>query len=227
MKCLVFDVFGDFAHFKRIYTTTSSYTYSVPPKTTVVGLIGAILGYSKDEYYDLFNIIKISISVKCDIKTQIIKQNYLKTDGDYNFKKGSIKNRTQIPIEFVKNPKYRIFVIVEDQNIYEKLKEMLKNKKTYYTVYLGITECIADYEFIGEFEVNQTENNYCDSIVPEEFFNSVKIDENYDIHIESVPIEIDKNRTTKSIKKFLISKKTEFKENIDLYKVGDEFVIFF
>jgi len=224
-KCLVFDIFGDFAHFKRIYTTTSAYSYLVPPKTTLIGIIGAILGYSKDEYYKLFDKIEIGLRILFDPKTIIIKQNYLKTDGSYDFKTGKIKERTQIPVEFIKNPKYRIYLKINDNEIYNTLKEFLSKKKSYYTIYLGISECISNYKYIGEFEIECLKNNYSDTIVPEEFFSKAKL-ENI-ICIESLPILIDKNRITKQIKKFLIAKKVNFFNPIDMFKVGEDYVLFF
>jgi len=44
MKVLVFDVSSDYAHFRQPYSTTSSLTYAIPPRTAIFGLIGAILG---------------------------------------------------------------------------------------------------------------------------------------------------------------------------------------
>jgi CRISPR-associated protein Cas5h len=44
MKVLVFDITSDYAHFRKPYTTTSALTYSVPPRTAIVGLVGNIIG---------------------------------------------------------------------------------------------------------------------------------------------------------------------------------------
>ena len=50
MKCLVFDIKGDYGHFKKYYTTSSPLTFSIPPRTTVSGMIGALIGLDKEEY---------------------------------------------------------------------------------------------------------------------------------------------------------------------------------
>ena len=47
MKCLVFDIKGDYGHFKKYYTTSSPLTFSIPPRTTVSGMIGALIGRSR------------------------------------------------------------------------------------------------------------------------------------------------------------------------------------
>ncbi|MEW6070945.1 MAG: CRISPR-associated protein Cas5, partial [Candidatus Thermoplasmatota archaeon] len=44
MEPLVFTIKGQFAHWRKWFTTTSPLTYSFPPRTAVIGLIGAILG---------------------------------------------------------------------------------------------------------------------------------------------------------------------------------------
>jgi len=44
MKAVVFDVWSDYAHFRKPYTTTSSLTFTLPPPTAIAGLVGAIMG---------------------------------------------------------------------------------------------------------------------------------------------------------------------------------------
>ncbi|MDI3548462.1 MAG: CRISPR-associated protein Cas5h [Halanaerobiales bacterium] len=68
-KVLAFDLKGDYAHFKKYYTTTSPLTFSLPPKTVIYGIVGAILGFSKErdnkEYYlNFFQDKKCSIGIK-------------------------------------------------------------------------------------------------------------------------------------------------------------------
>jgi CRISPR-associated protein Cas5h len=55
MKVLVFDVWGEFGHFRKHYTTTSPLTYSIPPRTAIAGMIAAIEGFGKDEYLQYFS----------------------------------------------------------------------------------------------------------------------------------------------------------------------------
>ncbi len=43
-ECLSFTVEGPWAHFRRIDATTEKLTYRVIPRTTVAGLIAAVLG---------------------------------------------------------------------------------------------------------------------------------------------------------------------------------------
>ena len=74
MKILVFDIWGEYAHFKKIYATTSALSYVVPPKTSIYGYIGAILGLEKEDniYLKSFSDKKclIGISVRSPIVMQ-------------------------------------------------------------------------------------------------------------------------------------------------------------
>ena len=52
MNLIVFDIWGDYAYFRRGYTTTSTLTYPFPSRTTIAGFIAGILGYPRNSYYD-------------------------------------------------------------------------------------------------------------------------------------------------------------------------------
>ena len=64
MKVISFKLWGDFAHFRRFDTTTSPLTYSIPPPSSLRGLIGAILGFSSNEYPEVFNSVNAAIGIK-------------------------------------------------------------------------------------------------------------------------------------------------------------------
>ena len=50
MKVLVFDIWADYGHFRKFYTTTSPLTFSFPAPSTIAGILGAIYGAGK--YFD-------------------------------------------------------------------------------------------------------------------------------------------------------------------------------
>ncbi|MDD4749617.1 MAG: CRISPR-associated protein Cas5, partial [Methanosarcinaceae archaeon] len=70
MKVLVFDVWGEFGHFRKHYTTTSPLTFSIPPRTAISGMIGAIIGLDKAEYLKYFskNEAKIAVKIESPVK---------------------------------------------------------------------------------------------------------------------------------------------------------------
>jgi len=152
MNFLVFKIFGNYAHFKKYYTTTSPLTFGIPPRTVIAGILGAFLGMDKSEYLSFFD--KKKAFIACQINNKITKTvigiNYLKTK---NFKKGArgLTPRKQIPIELVKNPSYTIYIAHQNSEIYDKLKNQLNNHYTHFTPYFGSSEYLLNFEFIGEF----------------------------------------------------------------------------
>jgi CRISPR-associated protein Cas5h len=81
MKILVFDIFAPYGHFKIPYTITSPLTFPVPSKTSVYGILGAIMGLDKKSYLTHFqnNDCLIGISVKNPVKKTHIAENLLHT----------------------------------------------------------------------------------------------------------------------------------------------------
>ena len=157
---LIFDIWGDYAHFKKYYTTSSPLSFSIPPRTAIIGLISAIIGEGKEEYLSLMTKEKADIAVRIinSIKKIRMTHNLINTkDGFWiPVKRGSHEPRTQIRFEYLKDPKFRIYFRHSDTNIYELLKVNLRSHKSVYTPCLGISELLADFEFIAETSVMNT-----------------------------------------------------------------------
>jgi CRISPR-associated protein, Cas5h family len=70
-RVIVFDVWGDYAHFRKNYSTSSPLTYSFPPRTALSGLIGAVVGLDKAEYFRHF--CKVDANIGCRILAPVKK----------------------------------------------------------------------------------------------------------------------------------------------------------
>ena len=46
-KILCFELFGDYAQFRKFFTNMSPLSFSIPPRTVLSGIVGAILGIDK------------------------------------------------------------------------------------------------------------------------------------------------------------------------------------
>jgi len=156
MKVVAFDVFGDFGHFKKFYTTSSPLSFSFPPPPTVRGMLGAIVGADKRECLECFSHkkCKVAIRILSPVKKMRMGLNHVNTKGNYwiPVKKGKHEARTQIRTEFLKNPCYRFYVYHEDADIFGKLVENVMSHKTVYTLSLGLSELLADFRFVGVFD---------------------------------------------------------------------------
>jgi len=160
-RVIVFDIWGEFAHFRKFFTTSSPLTYSFPPPPTVRGIVGAILGLSKDRYIEVTNSLSVGVSLLSPVKKIRMGLNFIFTKGSggkfeptlFRDKKGDSSKtlRTQVQMEFLKDVKYRIY-LSGDESLLNSLMEYLPYRKTEYTISLGLSECLADFEFVGEFE---------------------------------------------------------------------------
>lgn len=158
MKVLVFDIWGDLGHFRKFYTTTSPLTFSFPPPPTIAGILGAIYGTDKNtnEHLKVFgnNGCKITLRILNPVKKVRMGINLSETKGT-NLKlpmsDKSLAPRTQIRTEFVKSPKYRIYVHHEDTTIFAKLCKSIVEHKMIYTVSLGLSELLADFKYVGVY----------------------------------------------------------------------------
>jgi CRISPR-associated protein Cas5h len=201
-RVLVFDVWGEYAHFRKYYTTTSPLTFSMPPRTAVCGLIAAIIGLNKDEYISHFSKDKADISVRIMAPINKIRFSENLIDTVSTSTMNRIKNRTQIRFEFLKNARFRIYLRHKESVLYQQLREYLIHHKCVYTPCLGLSEHIANFGFVGEFgcEIRSEIDDFVqiDSVIPirEDSNLKIKFDENGGEYFhETLPIEMEEDRT--------------------------------
>jgi len=234
MKFLVFDIWGDLAHFRRGYTTTSPLTYPFPPRTVISGIIAAILGLKRDSYYEILNSKNtlFGLQILNPIKKIKINQNLIDTKTGF-FLWDNKGQRTQIPFEYLKEPKYRIFANLKNTNLFENLINLLSMHKTIYTIYLGISECIANFKFVGVFDSSKIERKdiSVNSIIE---FNNLK---NFEIVLEEeknygkikMPGDFNKERIVTKFNEFIYeenAKNIRIKaQNIIYYKINNANII--
>ena len=151
MKTIVFDIQGDWGHFRKPYAPVSPVTFPLPPPPTVLGMIGAICGYGKDEYAESigWNRVKIAVGLKSPVKRYRTALNLVNTKSNKFFRLVGEASRSQIPYEFLKSPAYRIFVAEASGDTMNDLERYLKSGTTVYTPSLGLAQCIATVTFVG------------------------------------------------------------------------------
>jgi len=163
MKTLVFDLKGSFAHFRKFYSNSTSLSYEFPPRTTVCGIVAAILGLARDSYYELFqeNDAFVAVQILCPTKriSQTVNYMWVKYPRDLNGSGGHM----QIPVEWVVREEgigsgligYRIYFAHRDRSLQDRLAKLLRNGQACYPPYLGITEALATAEFVCEAEADE------------------------------------------------------------------------
>ncbi len=197
-RFLIFDIRGDYAHFKKYYTTSSPLTFSIPPRTALIGLISAIIGIDKDKYLDVMtkDRAKIAVRVMSLIKKVRMTQNLINTKDGYwiPVKRGRHEPRTQIRFEYLKDPHFRIYFQHTDDGIYKSLKENLETHRSVYTPYLGISELIADFTFISESTISEKLDGkeFIDihTVIPLDKETKIELEHGKKYFKERIPIEM-------------------------------------
>lgn len=160
-KMLAFDVLGYMAHFRRFYTSVTSLSYHFPPRSTVAGLLAAILGLERDSYYDLFSRDKcgIALSILLPLRKLTLSLNHLDTDSVTISRLRGIGNRVPTTIELIlpepphQRLGYRVFVSHSEAKIFEELRKRLRSGAYAYPPALGPAYCLADVNLVFDDEV--------------------------------------------------------------------------
>ena len=70
--------------------------------------------------------------------------------------------RVQVYGELLKNVKYRLYIHLEDDDLFNRLFNYLYEHESYYTPYLGTSTCICDFSLAYDNIINADEH-YADS----------------------------------------------------------------
>jgi CRISPR-associated protein Cas5h len=158
VELIAFDVWADYANFRRGYTTTSNLTYPFPTRTNIAGLIAGMLGFQQNSYHEIFG--EENSLIGCRILNPIKKinfnQNMMNTKEGFNYYDIKKNPRVRVYGELLKDVKYRIYVSLSDHDLLLRLFNNLKEHKCVYTPYLGNSTCICDFGLAYDevFDVN-------------------------------------------------------------------------
>lgn len=161
LKILVFDISGEYGHFRKFNTTSSPLTYAIPTRLALSGILGAILGIERELSPGVFregvipvnemfspDLASFGVQILHPIKKVNIGFNLLDTDKSAS-SFFNIQNRTQIEFELLKNPRFRIFFNHADQSVFDDLEDRIKKVKHHFTPYLGLSQFTAIVDWVG------------------------------------------------------------------------------
>ncbi|MGH2612736.1 MAG: CRISPR-associated protein Cas5 [Rhabdochlamydiaceae bacterium] len=151
-----FELSGSFAAFKDPSVTSNVSVYYIPSKSSVIGLLGAIIGIPRDksgkppyseEYLRLFKDTKIGIT----LLNNPTKFPYNSINRNFGPKREKMPTKKELLID----PKYRIYFTSTDE-FSEKIISAIKSNQFVYTPYLGQTYCHAMISDLVEHGKNKT-----------------------------------------------------------------------
>ena len=213
-KLLVFDIGSEYGHFRKFNTTTSPLTYSIPTRSAITGLLGAILGIERELSAGKFRDGVIPVSEvfakdKTNIAVQLINPvkkvniafNLLDTEkAAASF--FNIKQRTQIEFELLKDPSFRLFISLKDEIVFTELINRIQENRTYFTPYLGLSQFTATVEFKGVTKAKRvTVNDFQEVVTAVNLSNTNQNDPiqfNYSVDFkytsDTMPVEMLRDR---------------------------------
>jgi len=225
-EILIFDISSEFGHFRKYNTTTSPLSYSIPTRTAVAGILGAILGMEREvadgvypadaipvqEFFSKAN-SDIAVQILNPVKKENVAMNLINTKT--SFYDLTRAGRTQIEFELVKNVKYRIFFALNNnQPVFSELAERIKTKSHHFSPYLGLAQFTATVDFVNIKQAESMENkgeNFIEIITAVNLSKTigeqpVEFDYSAMYSANNMPIEMNRNREVQEFSEVLIEK---------------------
>lgn len=153
---VVFEYAGRFGHFLRAEASVSALSYPVPPRTVLLGMIGAVLGLEKDtpqvELKDAMIAVSGRIPATHWHKVKLRKK--LPEPLPRRVKKGdkgrsAEEKATLIKQEWLFDPSYTVTACLPD-GYHDELLSRLRERRWHYSPCMGLSEMAARLEFVSK-----------------------------------------------------------------------------
>jgi CRISPR-associated protein Cas5h len=158
MKVIHFRYFGKVGHFLRAEANANGITYPVPPRTVLLGLVGAVLGLGKDE--PQVTLAGAELAVGGMLPKQFWHKTNVRKDPPaplpYRVKKtdkGTDKDQRnfRFPQEWLWKPDFRVWAHLPG-TYHADFAARLKERRWHFTPCLGLAGMFADLEYLREDE---------------------------------------------------------------------------
>jgi CRISPR-associated protein Cas5h len=155
LKVVSFEASGEFAAFRDPSVTSNQTVYYIPSKTSVIGMIGAILGVERghrfahkaEENYNTYY-RQLYAKTRIGIEYEAIPEKVSFFTNHRSLKEAKTK---PFKTELVRKPKYRIFVNSDDETV-RKIYDAVSSANYVYPPYLGQAYCPA---ILSDAEMNE------------------------------------------------------------------------
>ncbi|MDQ1086160.1 type I-B CRISPR-associated protein Cas5b [Siphonobacter sp. SORGH_AS_1065] len=222
-RLIVFELSGEYGHFRKFNTTTSPLTYPIPTRTALTGLLGAVLGVEREiapgRFLDgIIPVNELFASSICGLAVQLLAPvrkvnigfNLLDTGNSFFEIKKS--GRTQIEFELLKDPRFRVFVHHQEASVFDSLWKKLSNTSHHFTPYLGLSQFTAT--LTNATQCTMVERSGSGSTIPIKSavnlseinaYPPIEFDQNAHYYVETMPLELSRDRVVTRYGEILIN----------------------
>jgi CRISPR-associated protein Cas5h len=169
MEVLCFKIKGKFAHFRKYYANNTAFSFTIPPRTALMGIVAAALGWPRDSYYEKMSSANLNFGIRVlsPLKKSFHRLNLLsiKTSGDISKNLNSdfrgAGGRIQTPFEVVSGLNLRtdevgfqVFLKSNgvDELVFDEIKQHFLTNNSIYNISLGtanFSASIYDIELVS------------------------------------------------------------------------------
>jgi CRISPR-associated protein Cas5h len=213
-QAIKFKLSGDYALFKKPFANNQPQSFVIPPKTAILGMIGAMMGWSKSEYIGKLPFDSFSYAVRLltpKIKKDLIGINLMQgKSAKFTLNENPLKNppergqRSPTRFEFLKDMEWEVFLLIEDSEMREELFCRLKAKRFVYNPNLGLQSLfakISDEELFDVELVDEINDNLYTSF--EKSLVKFKITKPVAFYNELIPISFNSDRSLPRTKEMI------------------------
>lgn len=182
MEILSFTISGKLAHFRKYYANNTALSFSIPPRTTLMGIVASVMGWEKDSYYEKLssNNFRFGVRVLSPLKKSFQRLNFLSIkkigdisksfDSDFRGQGG----RIQTPFEVISGLNltkdevvYQVFLQpVENNNpAFEEIKEHFLKSNPVYSLSLGPANFQASLQHVELIQDSKIQQKKSDDFV--------------------------------------------------------------
>lgn len=152
MRGFLFDIKGNWAHYRKPETNNNPLTHDFITKTALLGLMGAVLGIERKEMAQLFPTLSEDLLYGVRVQAAVKKESWaftLRYVVDF-FQKAPKQ------MEFLKNPENRIALALKSERSvtqFDTFRQAIQAQEARFTPVLGLHNCPAELSFVaaGEF----------------------------------------------------------------------------
>ena len=188
MDAIIFNLYGNWGHFKKVETNNNPLTHDFIPKTALIGLIGAVNGIERFEMKDLFPQLSKDLLYSVAINSLVRKESW-------GFTLRTVKvNLEKSPwqFEFLKRPDFNIVVGLKNERsreLFDSFCLNIENSKAFFNPTLGLANCPADIQFISQGTLSEKQDGKFSTQGFISKKHQIEIDENFDFRIgfEKIP----------------------------------------